>query len=105
LRIEKETLREALANADVTQLQECLWSSRTRRRGFDPDAIPDPLSVENLEAKHGRGIVLMRSQMNDVLLDAEAPKSGCGADLDKRIKERSCTGANFAALDAHSARW
>jgi serine/threonine-protein kinase RsbW len=35
-------------------------------RGFDPNAIPDPSAAENLEADHGRGILLMRSQMDEV---------------------------------------
>jgi hypothetical protein len=35
-------------------------------RGFDPNAIPDPLAAENIEAEHGRGVLLMRSQMDEV---------------------------------------
>ena len=35
-------------------------------QGFDPSAIPDPLSVDNLEAEHGRGIHLMKLAMNEV---------------------------------------
>ena len=35
-------------------------------QGFDPNTIPDPLAAENLEAEHGRGILLMRSQMDQV---------------------------------------
>jgi serine/threonine-protein kinase RsbW len=34
--------------------------------GFDPDGVPDPLALENLQAEHGRGILLMRSQMDGV---------------------------------------
>jgi serine/threonine-protein kinase RsbW len=34
--------------------------------GFDPSAIPDPLAAENLEAERGRGILLMRSQMDEI---------------------------------------
>ena len=34
--------------------------------GFDPNAIPDPSGVANLLAEHGRGIQLMRSQMDEV---------------------------------------
>ena len=34
--------------------------------GFDPSAIPDPSAVENLLTEHGRGIRLMRSQMDEV---------------------------------------
>jgi serine/threonine-protein kinase RsbW len=35
-------------------------------QGFDPSAVPDPLTVENLEAEHGRGIQLMKSAMDQV---------------------------------------
>ena len=35
-------------------------------RGFDPTAIPDPSLVGNLEAEHGRGILLMRWLMDEV---------------------------------------
>ena len=34
--------------------------------GFDPNGIGDPLALENLQAEHGRGILLMRSQMDAV---------------------------------------
>jgi serine/threonine-protein kinase RsbW len=34
--------------------------------GFDPDGVPDPLALENLQSEHGRGILLMRSQMDEV---------------------------------------
>src|SRR6266705_2572138 len=35
-------------------------------QGFDPSAVPDPLSVDNLEAEHGRGIHLMKLTMDEV---------------------------------------
>jgi serine/threonine-protein kinase RsbW len=35
-------------------------------QGFDPNAVPDPLAVENLEAEHGRGIHVMKSVMDEV---------------------------------------
>lgn len=34
--------------------------------GFDLDPVPDPLSVENLMAEHGRGIHLMKLLMDEV---------------------------------------
>jgi serine/threonine-protein kinase RsbW len=34
--------------------------------GFDPDSLPDPLAPENLLNTGGRGILLMRSFMDDV---------------------------------------
>jgi serine/threonine-protein kinase RsbW len=35
-------------------------------RGFDPNTIPDPSAVGNLEVEHGRGIFLMRWLMDEV---------------------------------------
>jgi len=34
--------------------------------GFDLNAVPDPLSVENLTVEHGRGIHLMKLLMDEV---------------------------------------
>jgi serine/threonine-protein kinase RsbW len=34
--------------------------------GFDHSAVPDPLAADHLEADHGRGLLLMRSQMDEV---------------------------------------
>lgn len=39
--------------------------------GFDSNAVPDPSAAQNLLAEHGRGIRLMRSQMDEVSF-------GCG---------------------------
>jgi serine/threonine-protein kinase RsbW len=38
-------------------------------QGFDPSVLPNPLSVDNLEAEHGRGIHLMKSAMDEVLFE------------------------------------
>ena len=38
-------------------------------QGFDPRTIPDPLTVENLEAEHGRGIHLIKLAMDEVLFE------------------------------------
>jgi serine/threonine-protein kinase RsbW len=35
-------------------------------QGFDPNAVPDPLAIENLGAEHGRGIHLMKLAMDEV---------------------------------------
>jgi serine/threonine-protein kinase RsbW len=35
-------------------------------QGFDPSAVPDPLSVEKLELEHGRGIHIMKLAMDQV---------------------------------------
>lgn len=35
--------------------------------GFNPAELPDPTSAEHLEDSHGRGILLMRAYMNNVV--------------------------------------
>ena len=35
--------------------------------GFDPDEVPDPTAPENLERPCGRGLLLMRSYMTEVV--------------------------------------
>ena len=34
--------------------------------GFYPDALPNPIASENLLARHGRGIFIMRQLMDEV---------------------------------------
>jgi serine/threonine-protein kinase RsbW len=38
-------------------------------QGFDPRTVPDSVTVENLEADHGRGIHLMKLAMDEVSFD------------------------------------
>src|SRR5712664_2015617 len=76
-------LREALSNAmlhgnrlDARKLVhvrcccECgkgvLIVVREQGHGFDPNKVPDPLAVENLNSEHGRGIHLMKLAMDEV---------------------------------------
>jgi len=35
--------------------------------GFDPEDVPDPMAVENLERPCGRGLLLIRHYMTDVV--------------------------------------
>jgi serine/threonine-protein kinase RsbW len=35
-------------------------------QGFDPGTVPDPVTIENLEKDHGRGIHLMKLAMDQV---------------------------------------
>ena len=39
-------------------------------KGFDPEEVPDPMAVENLERPCGRGLLLMRHYMNEVRYNA-----------------------------------
>lgn len=39
---------------------------RDEGAGFDPKAVPDPTAPENLASEHGRGILLMKTFMDEV---------------------------------------
>jgi serine/threonine-protein kinase RsbW len=38
--------------------------------GFDPVQVPDPTTAENVESEHGRGILLMKTFMDEVHFEA-----------------------------------
>src|SRR5262245_58216890 len=40
---------------------------RDEGRGFDPESVPDPFAEENLLKPDGRGMLMMRSFMDEVL--------------------------------------
>ena len=42
--------------------------------GFNPDEVPDPLALENLERPSGRGLLLMRHYMSDVVFQPPGNK-------------------------------
>ena len=42
--------------------------------GFHPEAVPDPTRPENLQLAHGRGMLLMRSYMDQVAYNAKGNK-------------------------------
>jgi CheY-like chemotaxis protein len=43
---------------------------RDAGRGFDPSTLPDPTDPENLEKSSGRGILLMRTFMDEIAFNA-----------------------------------
>ena len=49
--------------------------------GFDPGTVPDSVTVENLEAEHGRGIQLMKLLMDEVSFQ----RGGTEVHLCKRL--------------------
>jgi serine/threonine-protein kinase RsbW len=76
-------LREALSNAvvhgnrlDARKLVHVRCRCRVgngisliisdQGQGFDPNTLPDPVAVEDLQAEHGRGIHLMKWAMDQV---------------------------------------
>ena len=81
-------LREALSNAmlhgnrldarKLVHIRCCCESSkgvcivvRDQGNGFDPNKVPDPLAVENLNSEHGRGIHLMKLAMDEVSFERQ----------------------------------
>ena len=53
--------------------------------GFDPEEVADPLAPENLLKGSGRGIFLIRSFMDDVVLQ-RAPEGGMEMRMTKRVQ-------------------
>jgi len=60
------------ANKKIT-VSSCVGAEQTaitvadEGEGFDPGAVPDPTADENLEKPCGRGIMLMRAYMDEVI--------------------------------------
>jgi serine/threonine-protein kinase RsbW len=52
--------------------------------GFDPQRVPDPTRPENLESEHGRGILLMKTFMDDVRYEA----GGTEVHMRKKVEVR-----------------
>ena len=50
-------------------------------QGFDPRTVPDSVTVENLEADHGRGIHLMKLAMDEVSFE----QRGTEVHMSKRL--------------------
>ena len=47
-----------------------LIAVRDQGRGFDPQTVPDPRKMERLQLRHGRGLFLIRSFMDQVAHNA-----------------------------------
>jgi serine/threonine-protein kinase RsbW len=58
---------------------------RDQGLGFDPAHLADPLAPENLLKASGRGIFLIRSFMDDVILQ-RAPEGGMEIRMTKRVQ-------------------
>ena len=81
------SLTEALSNAmlygnsrdpskrvlvEIAFLDDCIQARVTDQgAGFDPAAVPDPTTPENLMKPCGRGLFLMRKLLDDVTFNAE----------------------------------
>jgi serine/threonine-protein kinase RsbW len=64
---------------------------RDEGEGFDPAALADPLAPENLLKSSGRGILLIRSFMDDVHLGC-APEGGMEIRMTKRVPMTGAAG-------------
>jgi CheY-like chemotaxis protein/anti-sigma regulatory factor (Ser/Thr protein kinase) len=50
--------------------REAVYSIRDEGRGFDPSSLPDPTDPANLEKRSGRGLLLIRTFMDEVTHNA-----------------------------------
>jgi len=71
---------DALVSRDVAR-----FVIRDEGRGFNPSVLPDPCDPANLEKASGRGILLMRSFMDEISFNEQGNqvtlvKNGVGAD-------------------------
>jgi serine/threonine-protein kinase RsbW len=92
-------LEEALVNAvkhgNQNDPTKCVWASwivdprrvlvaiEDEGDGFDPRAVPDPCTLENLERSCGRGLLLMRTYMSWVRYNSRGNRV-------TMIKRRGC---------------
>jgi CheY-like chemotaxis protein/anti-sigma regulatory factor (Ser/Thr protein kinase) len=74
-------------------LPEAVFSIRDEGPGFDPSRLPDPTDPTNLEKRSGRGLLLIRTFMDEVLHNA----TGNQITLIKRCKPGT-TGSNVVAV-------
>ncbi|MDA0284568.1 MAG: response regulator [Planctomycetota bacterium] len=56
--------RKTFVTAEFNQ-QGCRWTIRDEGRGFDPDSLPDPRDPANLQRVSGRGLLLIRTFMDE----------------------------------------
>ena len=66
--------------------------------GFDPESIPDPLAPENVLKSSGRGIFIIRTFMDEMVLK-RAPEGGMEVVMVKRVGA-----ADQTVSDEHSQR-
>jgi serine/threonine-protein kinase RsbW len=66
---------------------------RDQGAGFDPEEVADPLAPENLLKGSGRGIFLIRSFMDEVILQ-RAPEGGMQMRMIKRVQPAAAIDPN-----------
>jgi serine/threonine-protein kinase RsbW len=65
--------------------QDLIMDVTDEGAGFEIEAVPDPLSPENIERKSGRGIAMARKIMDEVSVTANSPR-GSHVRMVKRLK-------------------
>jgi serine/threonine-protein kinase RsbW len=60
--------------------------------GFDPGTVPDPLAEENLERPSGRGLLLMRHYMDEVVYHPPGNRLTMS-----KMRSNGCNGCNGTA--------
>jgi serine/threonine-protein kinase RsbW len=72
-------------NTTVDAVPELSIRVRDQGAGFEPEEVADPLAPENLLKGSGRGIFLIRSFMDEVVLQ-RAPEGGMEMRMVKRVQ-------------------
>jgi anti-sigma regulatory factor (Ser/Thr protein kinase) len=57
--------RKAHITAELNR-EGCRWTIQDEGKGFDPQSLPDPRDPANLQRVSGRGLLLIRTFMDDV---------------------------------------
>ena len=74
----------AFTPLDATRPLGIVIRVRDEGPGFDPETVSDPLAPENLLKASGRGIFLIRSFMDEMVLQ-RAPQGGMEVVMVKRV--------------------
>ena len=89
--------RRIFVEADLTR--DCaVFVVRDEGAGFDRTSVPDPLDPAGLERASGRGLLLMRTFMDEVLFN----DAGNAVTMTKRRKEEEEKGRRGEGEQAHS---
>jgi CheY-like chemotaxis protein len=68
---EPYTSRKAHITAEFNR-EGCRWTIRDEGQGFNPESLPDPRDPANLQRVSGRGLLLIRTFMDDVSFNGSA---------------------------------
>ncbi len=118
-------LREALNNAvvhgnrlDPNKRVQILCRCEKRKgisitvsdqgQGFDPNAVPEPSAIGRIEAEHGRGLLLMKTAMDEVSFEGggtkvhlrKGPTRRSRTELPKNHERVSSNATNSMECDA-----